>query len=106
MVRFKDGRYEAPLLWATDHPDMPNNHAVALSRFQILGRALKKTSAKTKAYEATIEDYLNQNHAKKLLTEEKLEGSVGRTVLYKKIRTAIFFSKSPLSILRGTLFGF
>lgn len=78
MVCFKDGRYEAPLFWPMDHPDMPNNHAVALSRFQTLGRGPKKTLAKAKAYEATIEDYLNQNHAGKL-TAEELESLIGRT---------------------------
>ena len=41
MVHFRNGRYEAPLLWATNQPDMPNNYAVALSQFQTLGRSLK-----------------------------------------------------------------
>lgn len=77
-VRYRNGRYEALLLWATDHPDMPNNYAVALTRFQTLDRSLKKNPVNAKAYEATTEDYISQNHEKKLV-EEELEDQVGRT---------------------------
>jgi hypothetical protein len=32
-VIYTGERYEAPLLWATNHPDLPDNFAVALARF-------------------------------------------------------------------------
>ena len=51
-VTFTGERYEAPLLWTTDHPDLPDNYAVALA----LDKSLKRNSAKAKAYELTITD--------------------------------------------------
>jgi hypothetical protein len=32
-VIYTGERYETPLLWATNHPDLPNNFAVASARF-------------------------------------------------------------------------
>jgi hypothetical protein len=77
-VTFTGERYEAPLLWTTDHPDLPDNYAVALVRFQSLDKSLKRNSAKAKAYELTITDYINQGHARKL-GESEVEGPIGRT---------------------------
>lgn len=77
-VRCVEMRYEAPLLWSTDHPDLPDNYVIALSRFHNLDKSLKKNATKAAAYEHTIEDYISQNHARKL-DENEFEGPVGRT---------------------------
>ncbi len=76
-------RYEAPLLWTTDYPDLPDNYAVALTRFQSLDKSLKKNPTKVNAYEVnayelTIKDYIDQGHARKL-GENEVEGPIGRT---------------------------
>lgn len=61
---------EASLSWSTDHPDLPDNYSVALSRFQTLDRSLKRNPVKAKVYESTIEDYISQTHARKLEDSE------------------------------------
>jgi hypothetical protein len=77
-VRFLGDRYEAPLLWKLDQPNLPNNYSVALSRFHTNDRSLKKCPVKAKSYEATINEYIMQRHARKL-QEDELEGPIGLT---------------------------
>lgn len=91
-VKMTETRYEAGLLWRADAPMLPNNFSVAMHRFLLLERRLKRNPELAKAYEKTINEYVAKGHAIELQPEE-LKGPPGRTWLLP--HHAVFHPDKP-----------
>ncbi|CDW61324.1 Gag Pol polyprotein [Trichuris trichiura] len=78
-IRFTGERYEAGLLWKTDHPRLPDNRLTSLKRFYALERRLINDPYLAGKYVAVIEEYLSYDHAKVLTAEEGNVRPIGRT---------------------------
>ena len=64
------GRYETGLLWAASNMQLSGSFGSALSRLRSIERKLDRDPALAKAYRATIDDYVRDGHARKLLPSE------------------------------------
>lgn len=91
--RLVGDRYEAPLLWTSDDVTLPNNYPVTLSRFNLLDRKLKSDPVKAKAYQGTIDDYIAQNHARKL-TENNLKDQLAGLGIYLIMPCGVWRSRN------------
>ncbi|XP_043211906.1 uncharacterized protein LOC122376197, partial [Amphibalanus amphitrite] len=63
-------RYEAGLLWGEDEPMLPDNWNQAYRRLQSIERKLDKQPELATRYQAIIDGYVKDGHARKLSAEE------------------------------------
>ena len=63
-------RYEAGLLWGEDEPMLPDNWNQAYRRLQSIERKLEKQPELATRYQAIIDGYVTDGHARKLPAEE------------------------------------
>ena len=75
MTVYKEGKYEVPMLWQEDKGSFPNNHNMALKRFNMLKQRLKRDPDLRKKYEDTIINYILKGYAKKLSKKEACKAS-------------------------------
>ena len=66
-------RYETGMLWKEDLVKFPDNREMALKRLQATEKSLNRRTELAKAYQETMESYIQQGHARKLTTEEALQ---------------------------------
>ena len=64
------GRYETGMLWKDDHVELPDSKGMALKRLQATERSLKRHPELARAYQETMQSYIQQGHARKLTPEE------------------------------------
>lgn len=69
-TRLTDGNYKTRLLWQKDDVKLPNNCKEAEKRLQSLKRKFRKDPSLERKYRATMNDYIAEGHARKLMTEE------------------------------------
>ena len=70
LMYLQDGHYVVPMLWKDPDCHIPNNYGVALKRYYSLLRRLKADSQLCDKYEASVNDYIDKNYARKLSPEE------------------------------------
>uniref|UniRef100_A0A5S6QEY7 Uncharacterized protein n=1 Tax=Trichuris muris TaxID=70415 RepID=A0A5S6QEY7_TRIMR len=77
-LRFNGTRYEIGLLWKSADIFLPNNREAALKRFFATERRLLLIPSMKAFYSRTIQQYIEEGHARKLTLSE-LNGPPGRT---------------------------
>ena len=73
-TQFVGDRYESGLLWKYDSSRFPNNRSMAGRRLQSLERRFKINPSLAEKYSAAIKEYINLGHARKLYSEESING--------------------------------
>ena len=75
-AKLVDGHYQLALPWREQVSNLPNNGIMAERRLQLLKKRFLRDAELFEKYKATIQDYLNMGHAKrvpdnKLVVEDK-----------------------------------
>ena len=79
-TQFVGDRYESGLLWRSDSPRLKkNNRSMAERRHQSIERRFKINPSLAEKYSAAINEYIKLGHARKLSSEESINGPTGRT---------------------------
>ena len=69
-AKLVDGHFQVPLPWKEKLPYLPNNRILAERRLNMLKKRFQQDSELFEKYKATIGDYLNKGHAKRVPEKE------------------------------------
>ena len=73
-----DGKYKVPMLWSPENVRLPNNHNMALKRFNFLKKRLQKDTKLHQKYKEAMTGYLKKGYAsyqrKKLIRSAEEHG--------------------------------
>ena len=67
---WKNQRYEIPLLWKEDHPELTNNKELALQRLYSIEKKLEKSPELEEKYSNAIKEYIDKGYAIKFSDRE------------------------------------
>ena len=73
-----DGKYKVPMLWSPENVRLPNNHNMALKRFNFLKKRLQKDTKLHQKYKEAMTGYLKKGYARKL-SKKKVDEVSRRT---------------------------
>ena len=76
-IKFVNGRYEVPLLWKAGAPNLANNKALAIKRFEQLEKKLKKNPNYLARYNVEVQKLLDRDFAERVPLAE-LKGPENR----------------------------
>ena len=65
-----DGKYKVPMLWSPENVRLPNNHNMALERFNFLKKRLQKDTKLHQKHKEAMTGYLKKGYARKLSKKE------------------------------------
>ena len=69
-TKWAGGRYETGLLWSDPTVQLPSNYSDALARLRSIERRFDRDRELASSYRATIEEYVREGYARKLLPSE------------------------------------
>ena len=72
-IRLTDGHYETKLMWKRPNGKLPDSRAAALIRLRHTERKLDRDKEMTQMYTDTIEGYVKEGYAKKLMADDTPE---------------------------------
>ncbi|XP_063828939.1 uncharacterized protein LOC135078268 [Ostrinia nubilalis] len=75
-IKLPTAGYETGLLWATDHPELPNNYDQALTRLHSTERKLDKQPELGAAYERQMTQLIEKGYAEEAATAPSTTGRI------------------------------
>ena len=69
-LKMVDGHYQVALPWNTDPPYLPNNRSMVERRAALLRKCLLRDQDLFSKYNTTMNEYIEQGHAERVLTNE------------------------------------
>ena len=65
-LKFDDERYEVPLLWKGDAPELRSNYYQAVKRLESVERQLRRNPEKADGYKSAINQYVEKGYAEEV----------------------------------------
>ena len=69
-LKMVDGHYQVALPWRADPPYLPNNRSMVERRAVLLRKRLLRDQDLFSKYNTTMNEYIEQGHAERVLTDE------------------------------------
>ena len=70
LTKLVSGRYEVPMLWGEENPNLTNNYVMALKRFQHLQSKLRQDPDRATRYANVIKTHVESGYARKMSPQE------------------------------------